>query len=264
MNVTIIGCGYVGKAVAKRWKTAGHCVSVTTRNPERVAELNEIADHVILLQGRELSAILSEQLVDQHVVLLCVAADNASQYESTYLHTAQALVKAVNSAPALKQIIYTSSTSVYGEHCGEWVDENTQLAPSNANTKILVTTEQTLLDLQAETRRVCIFRLGEIIGPGREIADRLRRMSGQSLPGTGENYTNLSELKDIVEAIDFAVSHQLGGVFNLCGDLHITRKELYQQLCEKHGLSPVSWNTSVASIHGGNKRVSSQKLKQYQ
>jgi nucleoside-diphosphate-sugar epimerase len=261
MNVTIIGCGYVGKAVAQLWKAAGHCVSVTTRNSERVTELKAIADHVILLQSDDLPEILSKKLVDQHVVLLCVAADNASQYESTYLHTAQALVKAAVDVSALKQIIYTSSTSVYGEHHGEWVDENTQLFPSNANTKILIETEQTLQFCQTEERRMCIFRLGEIVGPDREISDRLRRMSGHPLPGTGENYTNLSQLDDITGAIDFAVNQQLNGVYNLCGNLHISRKELYHLLCEKHGLPHVTWNASAASVHGGNKRVSSEKLK---
>lgn len=260
MKVTIIGCGYVGKAIAQQWKSAGHCVSVTTRNPKRIPELNEIADRVILLQEDNLSEILKETLSEQHVILLSLAADNTSLYESTYLHTAQALAKAAQHLPKLKQIIYTSSTSVYGEHQGNWVDENTQLAPSNANTKILVKTEQTLQLLQTETCSVCIFRLGEIVGPGREIADRLKRMNGQPLPGTGENFTNFSELDDIVNAIDFAMSHQLAGIYNLCGDLHIPRKELYHQLCKKHGLPHVTWSAS-SSIHGGNKRVCSQKLK---
>lgn len=260
MNVAIIGCGYVGKAAARFWKAAGHSVTATTRNPDHVAELQSIVDHVILLQGNNLSEILAQALVNQEVILLSVAPDDASQYESTYLNTAQALVKAVKRLPMLRQILYTSSTSVYGDQQGQWVDENTPPAPNNDNTKILLATEQILLASQSDNRYVCIFRLGEIIGPGRELSSRLRRLNGQSLSGSGDNYTNLTHIDDIVGAIDFAVSHQLQGVYNLCGDLHILRRDLYHQICEKHGLPHVVWNGSVTSVHGGNKRVSSVKL----
>ena len=51
MNIAILGCGYVGTAAAQHWQAAGHHVTATTTSPERVPELEAIAQRVEVIQG---------------------------------------------------------------------------------------------------------------------------------------------------------------------------------------------------------------------
>jgi predicted dinucleotide-binding enzyme len=90
MNIAIIGCGYVGIAVARLWRSAGHAVTVTTTKKERVAELEKVAQRVVVARGDD-SAALKEAVENQDVVLLSVGAANGSVYRETYLETAKKL-----------------------------------------------------------------------------------------------------------------------------------------------------------------------------
>ena len=254
MNICVIGCGYVGSSAAKMWKQQGHNVTVTTRSIERAYHLRAIADLVYVL-----SDDYHDLLEKQDVVLVSVAPTD-NDYVETYIGTAEKLALGLNHS-SVKQIIYTSSTSVYGDTNGAIVDENTPLRPANDRAQILTTTEQKLLNLKSDRRNVCIFRLGEVYGPGREIEERLKKIQGRTIPGNGQNITNLSRLDEILLGLDIAVKQQLDGVFNLCNDIHITRKELYTQLCQKENISMPVWDPSTKGSHGGNKIVCNKKIK---
>ncbi len=254
-RICIIGCGYVGKAAALHWKAAGHEITVTTRSLQRAYELRPFADLVYIL-GEDWHDLVEKQ----DVVLLCVAPDANSDYIHTYLRSAEALTAALRNS-SVSQIIYTGSTSVYGEHEGQWVDENTSPKPARANAQILLTTEQILLKAAHKDRQVCIFRLGEIYGPERSIVDRVKRMKGAKFSGNGEGFTNLIHLQEILSALEVAMQNKLNGIYNLCNDIHIPRKEMYKQICEAHAWPDVLWDATLTNSHAGNKRVSNEKLK---
>ena len=100
MNVAIIGCGYVGCAVAQFWQqNMSFVVTATTTTPERVPELQTVAQQVVVVQGND-SDLLKSVLRNQDVVLLSVGAKSADVYEETYLHTAQTLVSVLSRFPA--------------------------------------------------------------------------------------------------------------------------------------------------------------------
>jgi nucleoside-diphosphate-sugar epimerase len=255
MKILIIGCGYVGKAIASYWKKAGHIITATTRKKERIEELKPYADCISLLESKS----LGQALMEQEAVLLCVAPDRSSNYRSAYLETAQQLISDLSFS--VKQIIYTGSTSVYGDFGGGLVFEDTLPNPQSTHSKILLETEEILLKAIKPGRAVCILRLGEIIGPERSIEQKLNKRCLASLPGTGENITNISPLEDIVSGLDFALTHNLNGIFNLCNDFHIKRKEWYQRICIKENLPLIEWDAAQCQSHGGNKIVSNAKIK---
>lgn len=255
----ILGCGYVGEALARRWKAQGHRVTVTTTRNERVPALSQVADEVLVLQGREQDA-LREALRDKEWVAVTIAARHTNDYADAYLATAIQLTAALAVADTLRQIVYTSSTSVYGDCGGRIVNEDETVHPQSPQGEILCQTEQVLLQATDSGRRVCILRLGEIIGPGRELLDRLRRLGGMALPGDGHQFANLSPLATIVDALDFACEKELQGIFNLCLDTHLTRRQLYRAICSENGLPEVRWSGFGGGIHSGNKRISSQKI----
>ncbi len=258
MRIGIIGCGYVGSALARHFVQLDHHLIVTTRQSERVSKLNEIAHEVCLIQDSNDYLAFLKKL---DVLFISVAPDSFNDYYSTYLGTAIQITDLLAECPDLQQIIYTSSTSVYGEHRGEWVDENSVCVPLNENTKILLETEKQLLNQMTRDLNICIFRLGEIIGPNRMIKDRLKSYPDKVYAGDGSQYTNLIHLNEIIQACELAVLKKLSGIYNLCNDYHLSRKELYEKICHRYDLPAVKWNKDLQSPHGGNKRIQNTKLK---
>jgi nucleoside-diphosphate-sugar epimerase len=260
MKVTILGCGYVGVAVARYWQQKGDwVVTATTTRSSRVSSLEAIAQQVAIVKGNDTKRLKSI-LQNQEVILLTMGARGAS-YEETYLQTAKTLVALLPELPSLRQAIYTSSYAVYGDRQGQWVDESSPVAPANANAEILAQTEQVLLAATRENFKVCILRLGGIYGEGRELVKIFGRAAGTTRPGQGQDASNWIHLADIVGAIDFALQHQLQGIYNLVDDSHLTTGELLAGVLEKHGLPPVIWDASQPSQRPYNAKVSNQKIK---
>lgn len=258
-NAVILGCGYVGKAVACRW-SGNFALTATTTSASRVSELEAWVNRVVIVRGDD-EVGLRSLLHNQQVVVLAVGAPNADAYEETYLQTAKTLVATLPDAPSVTQIIYTGSYAVYGDRNGQWVDETTPIAPANRNGDILAETEQVLLSASTDQRKVCIFRLGGIYGPGRELKKIFQRAAGTTRPGAGTDATNWIHLEDIVGAIAFAQRHHLTGIYNLVGTVPITTQELLERVCTANHLPPVIWDASQPSRRPYNARVSNQKLR---
>lgn len=258
MKVAIIGCGYVGTAVAKHWMAQGLEVLVTTTRQERVEELKKISTRVEVVTTAErdrLKAILS----DRQVVLLCVASKRGASYRDTYLSTAKTMAEILPHTP-VEQLIYTSSCSVYGEHHGAWVTELMPPVPITDNGKIIEQTEETLLSATAPQRKICVLRLGGIYGPGRTLAKIYSRAAGTTRPGNGEEATNWVHLSDIVGGIDWARQKQLAGLYNLVQEEVPTVRDLIAGVCDRNHLAPVMWDPSQPSTRK-NVRISNAKIK---
>ncbi|HAA32037.1 MAG TPA: NAD(P)-dependent oxidoreductase [Cyanobacteria bacterium UBA8553] len=261
MNIAIVGCGYVGKAIARYWRQElGVVVTATTTTQDRVAELSAIAQRVVVVKGNDPEGLQSV-LQNQQTVLLSVGATSAHGYEEAYLQTAQTLVSVLKQAPTVRQLIYTGSYSVYGDQGGAWVDESSPVAPATPNGQILAQTEQVLLSASSQNLNVCILRLGGIYGPGRELVRIFGRVAGTTRPGDGSDVTNWVHLDDIVGAIEFARQHRLQGIYNLVNDAYLTSFELLDQVFEQHDLPKVIWDDSSKSARPYNARVSNQKVK---
>lgn len=261
MNITIIGCGYLGTAIARYWKGQGFNVTATTTTPEREKELSALAQRVVVLQGNDLNGLKSV-LQDQDTILLSVGAKNADAYQEAYLHTARTLVSALQEASSVRQVIYTGTYSVYGDKAGALVDESSPMTPANANGEILAQTENVLLGASHPDLKVCILRLGGIYGPGRELNKIFGRVAGTTRPGNGSDITNWIHLDDIVAALEFVRANQLQGIYNLVDDAHLTSRELLDQVCEKYDLPKIIWDESLKSIRPYNATVSNQKIKE--
>ncbi|MCM0592649.1 MAG: NAD-dependent epimerase/dehydratase family protein [Gloeotrichia echinulata IR180] len=261
MNIAIIGCGYVGYAVAKYWQEkTNFVVTVTTTTPERVPTLKAVAAEVIVTQGNDPEG-LKAALQNQDVVLLSVGAKGANTYEEAYLQTAKTLVSILPQITSVRQLIYTGSYSVYGDRNGAFVDEETPVAPSNRNSEIMRETEEILLSISNANLRICILRLGGIYGPGRELVKIFGRVAGTTRPGNGDDITNWIHLDDIVGAIEFARQQELQDIYNVVDDGHLISRELIDGVLKKHDLPPIIWDASLKSNRPYNPWVSNQKIK---
>ena len=209
MNIAIIGCGYVGYAVAQYWQQKMTLiVTATTTTPERVPILEAVAQKVVVVQGNDPEKLKSV-LQNQDIVLLSVGARSGNFYRETYVDTAKTLVSVLQEGSSVKQVIYTGSYSVYGDQNGAWVDEAMAVEPTHINGQILKETESILLAASSEKLRVCILRLGGIYGPNRELVKIFGAAPGTTRPGDGKDITNWIHLDDIVGAIEFAAATPL-------------------------------------------------------
>ncbi len=260
MNVAIIGCGYIGLEVAAEWTKKGMHVTATTRNQKRLPEISKVAQKSVIIKGNDEDEFVP-LIAHNETILIAIAADSSEHYESAYLHTAQIFRKLALEMDIPRDLIYISSTSVYGDHHGLWVDETTDLLGKGDQARILIEAEKTYASLGELGWNVSILRFSEIYGPGREISKRVRMTEGHALPGSGEQYTNMVHKEDCVSAINYALHHHLIGIYNLSDDDHPTRKELYDQIAQKFHIPQVQWDPSLMSLHGGNKRVSNHKIK---
>lgn len=122
-RIAVIGCGYVGSALGEALVRAGHDVAGTTTTPVRTQELQQlgIRPHVLSVADHK---ALHTMLTDREVVYLTVAPTHPSKnYRDVYLVAARNLVVAADGT-SVTRIIYTSSTRVYGESDGGWVNED--------------------------------------------------------------------------------------------------------------------------------------------
>ncbi|EAZ91438.1 SDR family oxidoreductase [Crocosphaera chwakensis] len=265
-KVTVMGCGYVGKAVASYWYEKGYYVTGTTTREEKISDLETITHRSIVMRGDELEAV-EKVINNQETILVSIAPISdrqvdAEAYAQTYLPTAKNLVTALTSNSTVKQVIYLSSGSVYGDKKGEWVDENSSLYTESDYNKVLVEAEKIVLELNRDDINVCLLRLGGIYGPKRELDKRIGRMAGKILPGDGSNYVAWIHLDDVVSAVEFINKKGCHGVYNLVNDVKLTSKELCDLICDRQQLERVSWDDSKPPFSALNARVDNSKIKQ--
>lgn len=262
-RVGIIGCGYVGTRFGHRLAGAGYDVVGTTTSPERVASMRSFGVTPIVLDTANVAA-LHDMLRDRDVVALCVAPRaNQRDYRVTYLDSARNLIEAARHT-AVSRVMYTGSTRVYAQDDGEWVDESSPTRPTQENARILLETENVLLDGAKALRRdrpvtTVVLRLGGIYGPGRDTLDFTHRSAG-SQRDDGDLYMNRVHVDDIVTALDALIGSEFHGVLNLCDDHPQTRRSFYDASLAAAGLPPIEWISSSDRGHRG-KRVRNDFIK---
>ena len=260
MNKLILGCGYVGREVAKLWQQDSSQLTVTTTTAAKVEQLSKISDRVEIVNGSDPEAI-AKVIANQEVILLSVGAKGRDTYRQSYLETASNLVKALQTNTSVKQLIYTGSYAVLGDRQGQWTDETIPTNPVTEGGKILTETESVLLSANNDNLQVCILRLAGIYGQGRELIKIFGRAAGTTRPGSGEDYSNWIHLQDIVNAIEVARKQKLAGIYHVSCDQCLTTGEFFQRLFKAHNLPGITWDKTKKSTRAYNTRLSNQKIK---
>ncbi len=125
-----------------------------------------------------------------------------------------------SSAPAgVRWLGYLSTTAVYGNHDGAWVDEDTDLRPSTARGAARVAAEEAWQDLARKWKiPLNIFRLAGIYGPGRGPIAQLRRGRSRRIIKEGQVFNRI-HVDDIVGILHLSLTAERpGGVYNVCDD----------------------------------------------
>jgi nucleoside-diphosphate-sugar epimerase len=165
-ELLIFGMGYSGTAIAEAGRQAGFTVTGTTRAGLDGSIPFDAAESAIQSATHLLSSVGPTEAGDP------VLARYAS---------------AIAAAPRLRWIGFLSSTVVYGDRRGGWVDEDTPAAPSQPRGQRRVDAEDAWAGF-ADRRAVDIFRLGGIYGPGRSAFDDLRAGSARRMIKPGHQF----------------------------------------------------------------------------
>jgi nucleoside-diphosphate-sugar epimerase len=256
MRLLNLGTGYIGRAFIQQWPHKQDRLVASTTHPEKISNLKQITPEVELIKGNDLKT-LNRIISECDGAVITVAPKNSMPYEETYLETAQTVSKALEGRDYPFYLLYTSSTSVYGEQGGKPVSEESPCFPESENGKILLETENCYLNAAKGSVTVCILRLGGIFGPERGLPKRAARFSNQHLTGR-DIPTNHSSLDTIVNGITWCIERQICGIYNLVESEHPTRGELYNSLCESQGLPKPHWKAP----HRGGAIVLNEKIQE--
>lgn len=161
---------------------------------------------------------------------------------------------------------YLSSTNVYGDHQGGWVDEDTPLAPTTSRGQARAAAEA---EWQNLCRDVHIFRLAGIYGPGRGPFAKLRAGTARRIIKPGQVFSRI-HVDDIVQAILAALDRPCPGVYNLCDDCPAPPEDVIAEGARLLGLPlppAEDFDTAPQSVaarmfYAENKRVSNRRVKE--
>lgn len=160
---------------------------------------------------------------------------------------------------------YLSTTGVYGDHEGGWVDETSPLAPVNARSRWRVLAEEGWRARGAE-----IFRLAGIYGLGRSAFDRLRAGRARRVIKPGQVFSRI-HVEDIAMAIGAAIADpDPGQIVNLADDLPAPPQDVIVFAARLLGMQPppevafeaANLSPMARSFYAESKRVSNRKLRE--
>jgi nucleoside-diphosphate-sugar epimerase len=262
-RIAILGCGYVGTSIGAELVRVGDDVVGTTTSDARAGELEAVGIRHFSLNMSERGR-LAELLSDRDTVFLTIAAGHQrTDYREIYCESAEHLASALKGSQ-VSRLIYTSSTGVYHQQDGGWVDEDSPTEPVDKSHQALLDTERLLLEVPQvdeidSSLSVSIVRLGGIYGPGRDLRARILRNAGKRREG-GDAYVNLIQLDDIVAALGGLINEQHQGVLNLCHDTPVQRRELYDRVILAAKADPIQWASPDSPKLG--KRVRNHRIKE--
>jgi nucleoside-diphosphate-sugar epimerase len=196
----IVGCGYLGSRVARLWREKDNAVAVVTRSAGRAAELRTagytplVAD---VTDGASLDRI--RQLVGIDSVLYAVGIDRASGKSMREVYV-EGLRNTLDALPvSVRRFIYISTTGVYAQTDGSWINEDSPSEPAREGGRICLEAEA-LLTQHAFHDRAIILRLAGIYGPGR-IPRRDELLSGQPITAAPDAWLNLIHVDDAARIV---------------------------------------------------------------
>ncbi|HEY0176920.1 MAG TPA: SDR family NAD(P)-dependent oxidoreductase, partial [Pedobacter sp.] len=208
----------------------GYSVKGSTTTPEKLITLEQSGIIPRLADFQEKEESFDTDLFDSPVLIICIPPKRSSAEQHLFLSKIERISKAAASGK-VRNIIFISSTSVYGDLNGE-ADENTLPKPDTDSGKAILSAELLLKDNVNFT--TTILRFGGLIGPGR-IPGRF--FAGKSGIPNGKAPVNLIHLSDCTGITMRILEREaFGYTYNACSPEHPNRATFYTSAAERSGL----------------------------
>lgn len=255
MNTLLsLGHGYSAQALARLLIPQGWRVIGTTRSAAKAQALRAQGVEPILWQDD-----LTSALAQSTHLLSSIAPDESG--DPVLLRYGQQIA-----ASPLNWVGYLSTTAVYGDHKGGWVDETTGLTPGTARGAARVAAEQAWSALGLPLH---IFRLAGIYGPGRGPFEKVRDGTARRIIKTGQVFSR-THVQDIAQVLAASIARPApGGIYNVCDDDPAPPEDVLSHAARLLGLPDppaIPYETAemtpmARSFYAESKRVRNDRIK---
>ena len=254
-----LGHGYSAQALARQLLPQGWTVIGTTRDPGKAERFR--AEGVVPLLWDRMA--VEEALGRVSHVLISAGPDSDGDPSLRLCGPAMA-----ERAAQLDWVGYLSTTGVYGDHGGGWVDEDTPLTPGTRRGAMRLAAEdawRAIPDLPLH-----IFRLAGIYGPGRGPFAKVRAGTARRIVKPGQVFSRI-HVEDIAQVLETSIRQpDPGAIYNLCDDDPAPPQEVILHAAELLGVTPppeepfdsAEMGAMARSFYAESKRVSNRRIKE--
>lgn len=198
-KILIVGCGAIGSELAEVLSAQGHDVTGLKRKPPLASPgpIHYVAADIS-------SPIDLADLDDDFAEAFFIVSPDGRTEQSYRAVYETGLDNLLARLPDTNWIM-VSSTSVYGQTLGEWVDENSAAEPDNITSRLIRQAEQRLMAFNPKN---IVVRFSGIYGPGREYLLR-QAMQAPAIQQTPSYFTNRIHQRDCVGVLAFLLEQRL-------------------------------------------------------
>ncbi|HSF93854.1 MAG TPA: SDR family oxidoreductase [Thermohalobaculum sp.] len=256
------GHGYSAQALARRLMAKGWKVIGTTRSEEKAAAIRATGAEAVIWPP-----VRPGPLLDRATHVLVSAAPSAAG-DPVLHHCAGALGAR---ADQFDWLGYLSTTGVYGDRGGDWVDERSDCSPATERGRWRLAAEREWLAYWHEAGLpVHVFRLAGIYGPGRGPFEKVRDGSARRIVKPGQVFSRI-HVEDIATVLEASIDRpHPGAIYNVCDDEAAPPEDVIAHAAELLGLpvppevpyAEAEMTAMARSFYAESKRVSNAKIKQ--
>ncbi|GFZ94715.1 NAD-dependent epimerase/dehydratase family protein [Dyella caseinilytica] len=254
-RILLAGCGDLGQRIGRLLAADGNEVFALRRRPP--------IDHDDTIRWLQADLTRPETLshlpdgIDHLIYLPAPGGREESLYRAVFVEGLRYVVHALD-ASALQRVLFVSSSAVYGEHDGAWVDEDTPPAPQGFNGNVLLEAEQWL---SSQPVRSIVMRLAGLYGPGRmQLVDRIRAGEVRA-PRQPPHWANRIHIDDaaaaIVHVLALSDPHR---VYIGTDDTPLPQHTLYDSIAAMIGAPAAPEGAAPFGV--GSKRLSNARLRE--
>lgn len=257
-RIVFAGCGFLGEAAALLFKKAGWDVVGLTYHEKsaRALRVGGISADVVDLTSADSVHAMALRLKPVDVIIHTASSGGGSQ--DTYRAVYRDGMKHLAAAFPDTSLIFTGSTSVYGQVHGETVTETSLAEPGRTTGRILLEAENIAISSGG-----AVARLGGIYGPGRSVLLRKFFDGTARIEGDGSRMLNQIHRDDAASALLCIANIRARGVFNVVDDSPAPQREIYQWIADAcGGTLPRSVEPDLNRKRGWtSKRVSNAQMR---
>ncbi|MWD26326.1 SDR family NAD(P)-dependent oxidoreductase [Aquicoccus sp. SCR17] len=252
------GHGYSARALAHLLLPEGWRIIGTTRSEEKADALRETGVEPVIWPGADMAPYLGEAT---HL-LISAGPDEGGD---PVLRAMRDEIAAA--ADRLDWVGYLSTTGVYGDHQGGWVDEDTPLTPGTKRGHLRTEAEAAWQAIPGLPLH--IFRLAGIYGPGRGPFAKLRSGKARRIVKPGQVFSRI-HVEDIAQVLAASIARpRPGAVYNLCDDDPAPPQDVIEYGAQLLGIDPppvedyetAEMTPMARSFYAESKRVSNERIK---
>lgn len=259
------GYGYTADALSRTLRAGGGwSIAGTTRDPaKKEAMVENGVDAEIFSYDQSMSDPLRVLRGVTHVLVSTPPDDNG---DPTFRFHGDDLLQ----IPSLEWVGYLSTTGVYGDRGGDWVDEKSNVRPTSRRGTRRAKAEQQWDSLHLSGGLpLHVFRLAGIYGPGRNALDSVRAGVARRIFKAGQAFSRI-HVDDIVQTLIASIDRpNPGGIYNLADDYPAASHEVIAYTCELLGRDPpplLDYNSAdlapiTMSFYSDNKRIRNDRIK---